>query len=290
MLRGRVTAVGGAGLQGVHVDVADHPEFGFTLTDSDGAYNMVVNGGAPLTLEFDLDGFISAQRTQDVPWQMYTQVDDVVLKAFDSKVTTIDHDSTAPIQVASGNPVTDADGTRQATMMFRQGTDATMHLPNGSTQPLDDLQVRATEFTVGPSGDEAMPGELPPSSTYTYAVEFSIDQAVQADATDVTFSKPVATYVDNFLALPRGHDRAGGVLRRGEGRLGSVGERRRAQDRRQARRRCRGRRHRRRRRRHGRRARQVGDHRDELQELGDALSRRRRASGASPSSTSRRGT
>ena len=91
-----------------------------------------------------------------------------MLKAFDSKVTVIDHNSTAPIQVASGNPVTDADGTRQATLMFTQGTDATMHLPDGSTQPLGDLQVRATEFTVGPNGQDAMPGELPPSGAYTY--------------------------------------------------------------------------------------------------------------------------
>ena len=49
-----------------------------------------------------------------------------------------------------------------------------------------------------------MPGELPPSSAYTYAVELSVDQAVQAGATDVAFSKPVVTYVDNFLHFPAG--------------------------------------------------------------------------------------
>ena len=40
-----------------------------------------------------------------------------------------------------------------------------------STQPLGDLNVRATELTVGPNGEKAMPGELPPSSAYTYAVD-----------------------------------------------------------------------------------------------------------------------
>ena len=88
--------------------------------------------------------------------------------------------------------------------MFKQGTDATMTLPDGTKKPLGNLQVRASEYTVGTAGDNAMPGELPTSSAYTYATEFSVDQAVQARATDVTFDKPVATYVDDFLDFRAG--------------------------------------------------------------------------------------
>ena len=54
------------------------------------------------------------------------------------------------------------------------------------TKPLgDQLNVRATEFTIGDSGPAAMPGELPPTSAYTYAVEYSVDEADEAGATDV---------------------------------------------------------------------------------------------------------
>ena len=88
--------------------------------------------------------------------------------------------------------------------MFEPGTDATMELPNGQTKPLGDLEVRATEYTVGANGEEQMPGELPDSSAYTYAVEFSVDDAVEAGATDVKFTKPVTTYVDNFLGFKAG--------------------------------------------------------------------------------------
>ena len=88
--------------------------------------------------------------------------------------------------------------------MFEPGTDATMTLPDGTVQPLGDLDVRATEYTVGAQGDEAMPGDLPASSAYTYAVEFSVDEAVEAGATDVRFTKPVATYVENFLGFAAG--------------------------------------------------------------------------------------
>ena len=212
---------------------------------------------------------MGTQRTQDVPWQTYVQVDDVVLKPFDSKVTTIDLDSTAPIQIASANPVTDADGTRQATLMFRSGTDATMHLPDGTAQQLGDLHVRATEYTVGANGDEAMPGELPPSSAYTYAVELSVDEAVQAKATDVTFSKPVVTYVDDFLHFPAGTIVPAAYYDETKQAWIPRDERRRAQDRRRTGRRRPGRRHRRRRARHRRVRSPSGESRsDELIQLG----------------------
>ena len=81
----------------------------------EGAHAGISVVASATTLEFDLAGFISAQRTQDVPWQMYTQVDDVVLKAFDSKVTTIDHDSTAPIPPGVGTIEPTAEPVRNTT-------------------------------------------------------------------------------------------------------------------------------------------------------------------------------
>ena len=108
------------------------------------------------------------------------------------------------MQTARGNPVTDADGTRQATVLIPLGTTANMVLPNGSTQPISALHVRATEFTVGDTGPEAMPAPLPPSSGYTYAVELSADEAIAADATTINFNQPLPIYVENFLGFPVG--------------------------------------------------------------------------------------
>ena len=85
-------------------------------------------------------------------------------------------------EVARASSVTDADGTRRATLLFSEGTDAEMVLPDGSTEPLDELHVRATEYTIGDAGPDAMPAVLPPSSGYTYAVELSADEAVDAGA------------------------------------------------------------------------------------------------------------
>ena len=59
--------------------------------------------------------------------------------------------------------------------------------------PIPGLNVRATEYTVGGTGPKAMPALLPPLSAYTYAVEFSVDEAQAAGATTVQFSQPVVS-------------------------------------------------------------------------------------------------
>ncbi|MFT4579436.1 MAG: RHS repeat-associated protein [Nitrospinales bacterium] len=186
--------------------IKDHPEFGQTLTRADGNFDMAVNGGGLLTIKYDLPGFCPGQRKLIVPWQGFAIADDIALVALDDKANPVDLvNATEPI-VAQGNPVTDDDGTRQASMIFPMGTEASMVMPDGSIQPLPSMTVRATEFTVGENGEMAMPAPLPPTSGYTYAVEFSVDEAIAAGAESVEFSKPVPSYVENFLGFPAGID------------------------------------------------------------------------------------
>lgn len=181
-----------------------HTEFGQTLTRRDGWFDMAVNGGGLVIVNYELAGYLPVQRRIQVPWQDYVVLPDVVMIPLDKQVTTIDLNAAIPMQVAQANPVTDADGTRQATIFFPQGTLATMVMPDNTTQPISTLNVRATEYTVGENGPNTMPGELPPTSGYTYAVELSVDEAIAAGAKSVQFSQPVSLYVDNFLAFPVG--------------------------------------------------------------------------------------
>jgi RHS repeat-associated protein len=203
-VRGVVTTRDGEALSNVTVTILAHPEYGQTVTTCDGAFNMAVNGGATLTLNYQKAGYLPLQRQFKTAWQEYALIDEVVMIALDPVVTPIDLNANVPVQVAQGREVTDSDGTRQATILFPQGLTATMRLPDGSTQPLTLLDVRATEYTVGENGKEAMPAPLPPQSAYTYAVELSVDQAIAAGAIRVDFSQPVPLYVDNFLDFPVG--------------------------------------------------------------------------------------
>jgi RHS repeat-associated protein len=204
VLRGQVHDRDGQPVPGVTITVLSHPEFGTTTTRADGMLDMAVNGGGYLTVNYAKAGYLSVQRQENVPWQDYAWLPDVVMISQDSEVSPIDLTSGAPIQVARGSPVSDERGARQATLLFTQGTQATMTLPDGSSAPLTTLHVRATEYTVGSDGPQAMPAELPPNSAYTYAVEFNADEATAAGATEVRFSKPLDLYVENFLNFPVG--------------------------------------------------------------------------------------
>jgi RHS repeat-associated protein len=218
VLHGKVLDRAGQPMESVRVSVPGHPAFGYTDTRSDGKYYMAVNGGGELRVRFERDGFLPIERSLDVDWQQYELTEDVVLTPLDGLTAEID--LTDPgMQVARGNPVSDGDGTRQATLLFPEDTTATMTV-GGSSQPVTDpMVVRATEYTVSQTGDEAMPADLPPTSGYTYAVEYSVDEAMEAGATDVTFSgPPVISYTDNFLGFPVGewipaghYDRAKGA-------------------------------------------------------------------------------
>jgi RHS repeat-associated protein len=204
VLRGKVMMRDGQPISEVIITVLNHPEFGQTLTRSDGMFDIAVNGGGYLTISYQKDGYLTAQRQIDVPWQDYAWLPDVVMIPLDLQVTTIDLTSIEPVQVAQGSVVTDDDGTRQATMLIPQGTSAELVLPDDSTQPISTLNVRATEYTVGQSGPNAMPAILPSNSGYTYAVEFTADEALSAEATDVRFDQPIYSYVENFLGFPVG--------------------------------------------------------------------------------------
>jgi RHS repeat-associated protein len=205
VLSGRVLDKQNNPLPGVTVTVEDHPEFGQTLSRADGQYDLAVNGGGYLSLNFQKTGYLPIQRQVNAPWQDYMVADDAVMIALDSKATTIDLTSSEPMQAAQGNPVTDQDGTRQATLMIPQGTKARVYNPDGSLRETSTLTLHLTEYTVGDNGPAAMPGPLPPTSGYTYAVELKAEEgALKFAGRDVVFDRPVPFYVDNFLNMPVG--------------------------------------------------------------------------------------
>jgi len=204
VIRGKAFDRNDQPLPGVTISILGHNEFGHSSSRLDGVFDIAVNGGGFLTVEYTKPGFLPVQRTVQTPWQDFIDAPDVVMIPLDPQATTIDLSVPQPMQAARGSVVTDADGTRQATLLFPQGTTAEVVLPNGTTQSLTTLTVRATEYTVGTNGPKAMPGPLPATSGYTYASEYSVDEAMAMNAKTVQFSQPVIQYVDNFLDFPVG--------------------------------------------------------------------------------------
>jgi RHS repeat-associated protein len=203
VLRGRVVDRADHAVAGVKVTALGHPELGFTRTRPDGMFDLAVNGGGQIDVDYRVDGYLPVQRSETAPWRDFATVPDVVLTTLDSAVTTVTSGS-ADWQVHRGNPVTDGDGTRRATLLFAPGTHASLRMADGSLVAAPTISVRATEFTSGANGPDAMPGALPATSGYTYAIEYSADEAISAGAVGVTFDQPVITYTEDFVGFPIG--------------------------------------------------------------------------------------
>jgi len=203
VIRGKVMTRDGEPLAGTRVSVLGAADVGYAVTRVDGAFDYAVNGGGTIVLQYEHDGYFPARREVRTVWNAFLNAPAIAMIAADPAVTTIVAGAPAA-QVARGTRTEDADGVRQATLIVPSGIQATMTLPTGETRPLSSLSVRATEYTVGPNGVKAMPATLPPNSGYTYAVEFSADEAVDAGAASVQFSRPIAVYVENFIGFPVG--------------------------------------------------------------------------------------
>ncbi len=227
-ISGLVYKADGTVLNNVKVTVPGFSQYGQTLTRSDGRYDLVVNGGTTVTVRLEKSGYLPVERQVDVGWDESAWVDDVVMLPTDSAVTSVSFGGSA--QVAVGSTSSDGDGQRTPLVMIPSSTSATMSdgkacnvnadctLANSTCNVTKHLceaslstgAVRLTEYTVGASGHERMPGPLPPNSAYTYAVELSLDEAIAANAKTVNFTNsqglPAALplYVNNFLNFPVG--------------------------------------------------------------------------------------
>ncbi len=204
VLRGRVLDRLGAPLSGVTASINNHPELGQTLTRTNGQYDLAVNGGGILHLNFAKNGYLSVQRTLNVPWQNYIEVSDVNMCATDTNAVSVDMGA-AGWQAASGPIVTDSDGSRRPVLLVPPGTRAWVYPAAGGTQEVSQLTLRFSEFTVGTNGPAAMPGDLPPTVAYTYALEVQAEEEqTRRDGAGVIFNTNVFLYLDNFLAYPEG--------------------------------------------------------------------------------------
>jgi hypothetical protein len=69
VIRGKVLDKDGQPLPGVKLTVLNHEEYGQTLSRADGMFDLAVNGGGYLTVKYQKDGYLNAQRQVNVPWQ-----------------------------------------------------------------------------------------------------------------------------------------------------------------------------------------------------------------------------
>jgi RHS repeat-associated protein len=201
VLRGKVTDTRRAPLRGVTVTVSGHPEYGHVTTAADGTYALAVNGGDATVLHYEASGYLPVQRHMTTRWGRYASYPDVALTPTTAQATPISFGSAATSIV--GATATDDDGTRTPFVVVPAGTHGTVVAPDGTKTPLDAMHVRIQEYTVGGTGPSAMPGDMPPTTSYTFCASFSVDEAT-APGASIVFDNPLPTYLENYRQFPVG--------------------------------------------------------------------------------------
>lgn len=188
IVRGKVTDASGA-LAGVSVRVRAHDAYGGTTTRSDGTFDIAVNGGEEIDVVYELNGYLPVQRHVRTTWQDWSWAADVKMTQEAAQSGTFDAGSTE-WQVAG--PA----GPHQAVVAFPPGTT----LLSGETGA---FELRLTEYTASDDDASAMPGELPPTSAYTFAIELRLWQN-GIPLPKVEFNQPVLVYVPDFPGFKTG--------------------------------------------------------------------------------------
>src|SRR5690606_28807098 len=190
----------GEPLRDVRVSVKDHPEYGFTESCFDGRYDLVVNGGGVLVLDFEHEGHIHVQRSVATDWQREHVARVVGLVPLSEKQHRV--------SVGRGNAVAaelidDDYGKRQPFLVFPEWLEAEAVLSDGETEPLAELTLRVTQYpfeaitpTAPSDGARFAPGSLPSRGGFAYSIDVNVEEAKALNATSVRFSEPVAYYVE----------------------------------------------------------------------------------------------
>ncbi len=202
VLRGRVFGKTIVPLENVRITVKDHPEFGETYTRVGGVFDMAVNGGGDLIVQYEKQDYLKVQRRVAAEWQDFTVLPDVILLQADPQVTAVDL-SVGAAQVARSSPLVEG-VPRQPTVIFPSGTQAELVLPDGSTQAISDFHVRLTENGIA-GGESALPREFLGTGKVLYANAFTVPEEAFYGASHIRFAPPVAEYVENVFALPVGY-------------------------------------------------------------------------------------
>ncbi|KAL7028597.1 hypothetical protein ACKWTF_005910 [Chironomus riparius] len=83
VIRGQVVTPQGLGIIGIRVSVDKDARFGFTLTRAGGWFDILVNGGGAITLQFQRAPFRPLTRTVFVPWNQINVLPPVQMKLVD---------------------------------------------------------------------------------------------------------------------------------------------------------------------------------------------------------------
>lgn len=176
VIRGRVLDRNtGNPIAGVEVSVLGHPEFGRTRTRvGTGVYELMVNGGETYTFVYTSETHLGAQRQLTLPWNGWQPLPDIALMLRTDLAGGTITGATGGFVI--GPTVSDSRGSNRSIRLYVPAGTRVQYVDDaGAVQTSNNFEVRLGEYTRTPAPGvdplAAMPAELPPTTSYTYAAE-----------------------------------------------------------------------------------------------------------------------
>ncbi len=98
LITGRVRSIDDTPISHVSVTLHSHPEYGTVFTDHEGRFSLPVEGGTTLTVVYQKNGFITANRKVYVPWNDIAIAETIRMIAQDPLSTTVTFDGNPGIR------------------------------------------------------------------------------------------------------------------------------------------------------------------------------------------------
>jgi DNA-binding beta-propeller fold protein YncE len=210
VLRGRVAAADGKGLDQVRIGMTAQDQSSQTQTDAEGRFDLAVNGGGPVEVVCEKTGYLPVRRRIAAPWQDYVWLPDIVLVPAPANAGAVElpwaatEDGAAPAVrgaiVADGSP-------HEPTFLAPPNLTAEASIASRAMPLKGKLSLAVREYGAGPRGASALPASPPPRSGLVYAIEVVADAGEDlrpAGGRNVVFNPYLVYYVENFLKLPVG--------------------------------------------------------------------------------------
>ncbi len=218
-VHGRVLDINGQPRPGVDVRFYGHPEYGQTRSRASGEFDLVVNGGGTLVLEYSRPEFVTAQRVVAVAWGDTVRAPDVTLLATPTACTPQIGAADSGFYFNPGWTIADRRGTRRMALFVPAGTSVV-----GSAAT--SFQICLDESTRAPSGppcsgvtdcpgrlcidgecvaepSSTMPADVAQGTSYTFAMEGCVHEpgaTGPAACHDAAFPSDVYLYLRTFGA------------------------------------------------------------------------------------------
>lgn len=194
-ISGKVLSMEGTPLREVNIFIPDYPSVAAAVSNKDGEFELGAEANKWLSVKFEKAGYLTVKKMIRLDETEKLKLPDLVMIPGTVRGTTVDFNKKTPIQFVIGSIYKYKNNLGHSVHLFEQGTEATLMLPNATTQAVESIKILETEYDLDYSLND---------ETVRLTIKLSVAEAIGSGAESISFSKPVICYMVGFPTIPFG--------------------------------------------------------------------------------------